>query len=124
MTPIEQAAYKAMQDAAAKGQSQEDVILVGAACMWRVGETETIVENLPAAREIYNKLLCSDGAELTLAAQTLPERYGNRKVPKMLAEISALRNAIRAEGTPNIQGAWDRVEEFIDFLPQEVARRE
>lgn len=42
-------------------------------------------------------------------------RYGNRKVPKMYAQINELRRAIRAEGTPAIQDAWDKVEEHIDF---------
>ena len=43
------------------------------------------------------------------------EKYGNRNVPKMIAEIEALRKAIRAEGTPAIQDAWDRVESHIDY---------
>ncbi len=47
-------------------------------------------------------------------------RYGNRKVPKMYAEIQTLREAIRAEGTPAIQDAWDRVEQHIDFVYQEA----
>jgi hypothetical protein len=55
MTPTEQAAYKAMQDAVAAGKSQEDVILAGAVRMWREGDSETIVENLPAARALYDK---------------------------------------------------------------------
>lgn len=42
-------------------------------------------------------------------------KYGNRNVPKMIAEIEALRQAIRAEGTPAIQDAWDRVETHIDY---------
>lgn len=43
------------------------------------------------------------------------ERYGNRRVPKMYAEINALRRAIAAEGSPLIQEAWSKVEEHIDF---------
>lgn len=43
------------------------------------------------------------------------DRYGNRKVIKMYAQINELRRAIRAEGTPAIQDAWDKVEEHIDF---------
>jgi hypothetical protein len=46
---------------------------------------------------------------------TAPDRYGQRKVPRMYAEINTLRAAIRAEGTPAIQEAWDAVEEHIDF---------
>lgn len=42
-------------------------------------------------------------------------RYGRRDVPKMIAQIDALRKAIRAEGTPAIQDAWDAVEEHIDY---------
>lgn len=44
-----------------------------------------------------------------------PARYGRRKVTRMYAEIDALRKAIRAEGTPAIQDAWDAVEEHIDY---------
>ncbi len=54
----------------------------------------------------------------------LPARYGNRHVPKMYAEINALRRAIAAEGTPAIQDAWDRVEEHIDFAYWRVAERD
>jgi hypothetical protein len=43
-------------------------------------------------------------------------RYGNRRVSKMYAEIDALRRAIRSEGTPAIQDAWDKVEQHIDFV--------
>jgi hypothetical protein len=45
----------------------------------------------------------------------MTEKYGNRNVPKMIAEIEVLRQAIRAEGTPAIQDAWDRVETHIDY---------
>lgn len=48
-------------------------------------------------------------------------RYGRRKVTKMYAEINRLRAAIRAEGTPAIQDAWDAVEEHIDFVYQQSA---
>ena len=43
-------------------------------------------------------------------------RYGRRKIARMYAEIDALRKAIRAEGTPAIQDAWDAVEEHIDHV--------
>ena len=43
------------------------------------------------------------------------DRYGQRKVTKMYAEVQALREIIRAEGTPAIQEAWDKVEEHIDY---------
>ena len=42
-------------------------------------------------------------------------RYGNRNVAKMIRQIDALRQSIRAEGTPDIQTAWDAVEQHIDF---------
>jgi len=42
-------------------------------------------------------------------------KYGNRNVPKMIRQVDDLRKAIRAEGTPAIQDAWDKVEEHIDF---------
>lgn len=46
-------------------------------------------------------------------------RYGNRRVPKMYAEINRLRALIRAEGTPAIQEAWDGIEEWVDYLFQQ-----
>lgn len=49
------------------------------------------------------------------------DRFGNRRVPRMLADINALRQAIRAEGTPAIQDAWDRVEPHIDYAYQQNA---
>lgn len=42
-------------------------------------------------------------------------RYGDRRVPKMLAQVNALRRLIATEGTPGIQDAWAKVEEHIDF---------
>lgn len=42
-------------------------------------------------------------------------KYGQRNVAKMIREMEVLRQAIRAEGTPAIQAAWDKVEEHIDY---------
>lgn len=58
----------------------------------------------------------------------LVKKYGNRNVSKMLRQINALRAAIRAEGTPAIQSAWDAVEEHIDYAyradaPVELSRK-
>lgn len=33
----------------------------------------------------------------------------------MYAQVNALRQAISAHGTPEIQEAWDKVEEHLDF---------
>lgn len=44
-----------------------------------------------------------------------PERYGQRKVTKMYAEINTLRAAIQDEGTPAVQDAWDKVVQHIEF---------
>lgn len=49
-------------------------------------------------------------------------KYGNRNVPKMIAQVEALRRAIRAEGTPAIQDAWDKVEEHIDYAYRREGR--
>lgn len=46
------------------------------------------------------------------------DRYGRRKVTRMYGEIGHLRQAIRAEGTPAVQAAWDAVEEHIDYAYQ------
>ena len=42
-------------------------------------------------------------------------KYGRRNIPKMYAQINALRRAIAAEGTPAIQDAWGAVEEHVDY---------
>ena len=46
----------------------------------------------------------------------LTDRYGQRTIVKMFNEVNALRKAIRSEGTPKIQEAWDKVEEHIDYV--------
>ena len=46
----------------------------------------------------------------------MTDRYGNRNIIKMFNQINTLRKAIRSEGTPAIQEAWDKVEEHIDFI--------
>ena len=43
-------------------------------------------------------------------------RYGNRTFRSMYRDINALRAAIRAEGSPAVQDAWGRCEQFIDVL--------
>ena len=48
------------------------------------------------------------GAEMTA-------KYGNRNVTKMIREWRALADLCRAEGTPAIQDALDRVEQHIDY---------
>ena len=44
----------------------------------------------------------------------MTDRYGNTRIVKIRAAQNALREAIRAEGTPRIQDAWDRLEPWID----------
>lgn len=46
----------------------------------------------------------------------ITSKYGRRNVAKMYAQINLLRNLIRAEGTEEIQRAWDAVEEHIDYV--------
>jgi len=46
----------------------------------------------------------------------MTDKYGQRNVIKMFNQVNALRKAIRTEGTPLIQEAWDKVEEHIDFI--------
>ena len=46
----------------------------------------------------------------------MTDKYGQRNVIKMFNQVNALRKAIRTEGTPAIQEAWDKVEEHIDFI--------
>lgn len=44
-------------------------------------------------------------------------RYGATKITKIISARNELREAIRAEGTPRIQEAWDRLEQWIDAPP-------
>lgn len=46
------------------------------------------------------------------------DRSGYRDVIKILNDMGRLRKAIRAEGTPRIQEAWDRIEPVIDMFYQ------
>lgn len=52
----------------------------------------------------------------------MTERFGQRRVSKMYAQINTLRRAIAAEGTPAIQDAWDKVEEHLDYAYQQVGQ--
>lgn len=46
---------------------------------------------------------------------TAPDTYGTRNVPEMIRQMEDLRRVIRAQGTPAVQEAWDKVEEHIDY---------
>lgn len=52
----------------------------------------------------------------------MPATYGRTKLSKLRAAVQALRDAIRAEGTPAIQDAWDRCEPWVDriFKPEDT----
>lgn len=51
------------------------------------------------------------------------ERFGNRLVPRMYAQINELRRLIRERGDAETQAAWDAVEEHIDAAYQWTAER-
>lgn len=44
------------------------------------------------------------------------QTYGRTKLSKLRAAVNDLRTAIRAEGTPAVQDAWDRAEPWIDRI--------
>ena len=44
----------------------------------------------------------------------MTDRYGKTRMGTIRAAVNALRASIRAEGTPAIQDAWDRMEPWID----------
>ena len=44
------------------------------------------------------------------------QRHGNVRISKVIAAESELREAIRNEGTPRIQDAWDRCEPWLDAI--------
>ena len=72
----------------------------------------------------FRPIICySDQGILQQRVQVMGnDRYGNRRVPKMYAEINELRRAIANEGTDRIQEAWEKVEEHIDFAYQQNAQ--
>lgn len=43
-----------------------------------------------------------------------PQTYGRHPVPDMLADINALRRAVRAHDPEAAEAAWDRIEPHID----------
>ena len=45
----------------------------------------------------------------------MSDRYGNRRVSKMLTEWNRLREAVREGNLDGIQHAFDAFEEWIDF---------
>ena len=47
----------------------------------------------------------------------MSDRYGRVKISKIIAARNELRRLIQAEGTPAIQDAWDRLEQWIDSPP-------
>lgn len=47
----------------------------------------------------------------------MTSRYGRVKFSTIYAAIGELRKAIQEEGTPRIQAAWDRMEQWIDSPP-------
>ena len=47
----------------------------------------------------------------------MSERYGRVKFSTIYAAKAELRKAIQEEGTPRIQAAWDRLEQWIDSPP-------
>lgn len=53
-----------------------------------------------------------------------PPKYGARSVLRMYHQINVLRLAIRSEGTPKIQEAWDSVEEHVDFVYSKYVKKD
>ena len=49
-------------------------------------------------------------------ANSDPERYGNTKVATIRKKVDNLRVLILAQGTPEIQDAWEKLEAFVPFL--------
>ena len=45
-----------------------------------------------------------------------PERYGAVKITKLRAAVNELRAAIQSEGTPRIEVAWERAENWVDRI--------
>ena len=46
----------------------------------------------------------------------MAERYGKTRIVKLRQATNELRAAIAAEGTPRIQAAWDRAEQWVDRI--------
>lgn len=46
----------------------------------------------------------------------MDDRYGLRRIAKMKTELDALRTAIRQHDPVATEAAWDKCEEWIDFV--------
>ncbi|MFX4298544.1 hypothetical protein [Pseudosulfitobacter pseudonitzschiae] len=44
----------------------------------------------------------------------MSERYGKAKIVTLRRDVDALRKAIRAEGSENVQECWEKVERWVD----------
>lgn len=44
----------------------------------------------------------------------MTQLYGRAKIVTLRRDVNALRKAIRAEGTPAVQDAWDKMERWVD----------
>ncbi len=56
-------------------------------------------------------------AHLNMARNALEDhdaRYGRAKIVTLRRDVNALRKAIRAEGTPAVQDAWEKAERWVD----------
>ena len=56
-----------------------------------------------------------NGASMSMGAD--PDKYGRVKIATIQKAKDELRQAIQSEGTPRIQAAWDRLEQWIDSPP-------
>lgn len=56
-----------------------------------------------------------DGTSLSMGAD--PDKYGRVKIATIQKAKDELRQAIQSEGSPRIQDAWDRLEQWIDSPP-------
>jgi hypothetical protein len=78
-------------------------------------------EKIYAAPELA-KMLRAGADAITITAA--PERYGRRKVSRMLAEWDALRSAVAGGDPEATQAAFDACEEWVDFAFGRASLRE
>jgi hypothetical protein len=50
-----------------------------------------------------------------------PFRYGRVKIATIQAVKSDVRRLVQSEGTPELQAAWDRLEQWVDSPPMSAA---
>lgn len=88
-----------------------------------LGMTERQVRRLETGESPIRPLVARE-IDRMLAHHAHPAIYGRAPIIMIQRTKNDLRQAIQSEGTPRIQGLWDRLEQWIDSPPMMEARHD